>query len=556
MRSKSLRRLFLSWFAATPLIIFLSLPCALSAQKFYPDDPLEKEPPPMHVNDARFRKLNDYVDLFQNILAKPGERQPEPKQLRRDSNLQLIRAQSANTLGEVPDSAWFTNRIGSRPMTVEEVVRGPGSSGPPSADGKWTIVSAKTEGVTPGFRIVDSAGRAYLLKFDPAGHAEMATGADVIGSAFFHAIGYNVPENYLVTVDPDRLVIGEGTTVTDIEGNKRPMTRGDVVLSLLNVPRNRQGFFRGVASRLIPGKILGEFRYYGTRSDDPNDIIDHEHRRELRGYFVFCAWLNHSDSRAINTLDSLVEENGVKFVKHYLIDFGSILGSASVVSNSARDGNAYLWEFKPALAQMFTLGLYTPRWMRANFEKSPALGMIQYPDSDPERFKPNYPSPAFQNRLPDDEFWAAKKVMAFTNEQIRAAVQLAQYSNPDDTELLTNYLIGRRDRIGRTYFAKVLPLDNFRVEDRQLKFEDLAAKHNFRAAGEYKAEWSRFDNNSGAHTAIAGAMSFQLPEPAQSAAAGSYFAAKISGEDAAKTVTVYLRKEQNQFKVVGIDRTW
>jgi hypothetical protein len=182
--------------------------------------------------------------------------------------------------------------------------------------------------------------------------------------------------------------------------------------------------------------------------------------------------------------------------------------------------------------------------------------MIEYPDSDPERFKPNYPSPAFQNRLPDDEYWAAKKVMAFTNEQIAAVVKLAQYSDPADTELLTDYLIGRRDRIGRTYFAKVLPLDNFRVEDRQLKFEDLAAKYNFRPAGEYKAEWSRFDNNSGAHTAIAGAMNFQLPEPAQSAVAGSYFAAKISGEDAAKTVTVYLRKEQNQFKVVGIDRTW
>jgi hypothetical protein len=94
------------------------------------------------------------------------------------------------------------------------------------------------------------------------------------------------------------------------------------------------------------------------------------------------------------------------------------------------------------------------------------------------------------------------------------------------------------------------------VEDRQLKFEDLAAKYNFRPAGEYKAEWSSFDNNSGAHTAIAGAMNFQLPEPVQTAAAGSYFAAKISGEDVAKTVTVYLRKEQNQFKVVGIDRTW
>jgi hypothetical protein len=51
-----------------PLVVVLFLPCVLGAQKFYPDDPLEKEPPPMHGDAARFRKLNDYVDQFQNIL--------------------------------------------------------------------------------------------------------------------------------------------------------------------------------------------------------------------------------------------------------------------------------------------------------------------------------------------------------------------------------------------------------------------------------------------------------------------------------------------------------
>ena len=65
-----------------------------------------------------------------------------------------------------------------------------------------------------------------------------------------------------------------------------------------------------MASRFIEGKLAGPFNYQGMRSDDPNDIVPHEDRRELRGLGVFAAWLNHHDTRAINSMDSLVVENG------------------------------------------------------------------------------------------------------------------------------------------------------------------------------------------------------------------------------------------------------
>ena len=244
----------------------------------------------------------------------------------------------------------------------------------------------------------------------------------------------------------------------------------------------------------------------------------------------------------------------MKFVRHYLIDFGSILGSASVVSNSARDGNAYLWDFKPAVAQMLTLGIYTPPWMRVRYKRSRALGMLEYPSFDPERFKPNYPSPAFENRLPDDEFWAAKKVMAFTDEQIRAVVKSAQYSNPTDEKLLGNYLIGRRDKIGRTYFAKVLALDRFRVKENELKFDDLEVTYGFRDSRNYSVEWSHFDNESEKHTPIRDATGLQLPKQINDGNEEAYFTSRISAE--AKTVTVYLRKETGALKVVGVERSW
>ena len=68
------------------------------------------------------------------------------------------------------------------------------------------------------------------------------------------------------------------------------------------------GKYRVLVSRFADGKPLGNFRYYGTRPDDPNDIVPHEHRRELRAARVFGAWLNHDDSRGVNSLDMLVTE--------------------------------------------------------------------------------------------------------------------------------------------------------------------------------------------------------------------------------------------------------
>ena len=44
-----------------------------------------------------------------------------------------MRALNVNTLDEVPDSSWFINRIGVRPMSIAEILRGANTFDPAEA---------------------------------------------------------------------------------------------------------------------------------------------------------------------------------------------------------------------------------------------------------------------------------------------------------------------------------------------------------------------------------------------------------------------------------------
>lgn len=518
------------------------VPLELAARKFYGDDPVLMEPPPRGAEKIRGRKFSDYYDFFYTSFGNPSKR---------DSKMPVRKAGGVNTLDEAMESTWWQRRHYYNPATVDELVRGPGNQNAPSTEGAWTVISAKNEGITPGFTIQDARGRKYYIKFDPMQFPDISTAPDVLVSKFFYALGYNVPENYIVEFDVRRLVVAEGTQLKDKLGKSREMTHRDVTEIMMNVPRSRNGKFRAVASLAIEGDWAGPFRYWGTRKDDPNDTVPHEHRRDLRGLSVACAWLNHDDSRSINTVDFVENANGVKFIRHYLLDFGSTLGSATDKANSPRSGFEYLWEFKPALRQFLSLGLYVPAWMTASYPNIPSVGRFEYEKFDPLTWKPEYPNPAFQNCRPDDAFWMAKQIMALTDEQIRAIVKTGQYSDPKAESWVIECLIKRRDKIGRAHFGRVLPIDRFAIDGGKLKFENLAVRHGFEKEPAYTITWTEFDNDRETHTEIRGASGSGVPESGR-----QYIAAKIHAGDERKAVVVYLRATGRSREVVGIERSW
>ena len=419
-----------------------------AAPRFFPDDPIwEDDDKAFDASGAAEQEDSNGYDFVIHTFLRPGDRR-------------AVRAMNINTLDEVPDSSWFTNRIGRREMPLEEIVRGPDREGSSIAIENWIVSGGKGSGLQPGFRMRDPSGQLYQIEVDPTSNPELATGAEMIGTAFYHAFGYHTVEVYLAELDASKLTIAENARIRDpLTGRQRALVKRDLDDVFRRAARMPNGRYRVLVSRFAPGKPLGNFRYYGTRPDDPNDIVPHEHRRELRGARVFGAWLNHDDSRGVNSLDMLETTNGRGYIKHYMFDFGSTLGSGTVFPQRHRAGNEYIYEPAPGWKTLATLGLYVRPWMLIEYPEVPeSVGRFEGDAFDPEAWRPEYPNPAFDNMRSDDAFWAARIVARFNNATIRAVVEKARYSDPRATTYMTETLIKRRDKVLRTWLNSVNPV--------------------------------------------------------------------------------------------------
>jgi hypothetical protein len=524
-----------------------------AAPRFFPDDPIALDND--HLLDASGTKEmegSNAYDFAENTFFQPGDRAD-------------VRAANVNTLDEVPDSMWFTNRIGRQPMTVKEIARGPNQLNIASID-EWIIVREKSSGITPGYRVEDPAGKLYQVKLDPPSNPEMASAAEVIGAAIYHALGYNVVQGYIVEIDPSRIVISPKATTVDMSGRKRAMTPRDVERLLARGARLPNGKYRATLSRFAEGENRGYFKYYGTRPDDPNDIHPHEHRRELRANRVFAAWLNHDDSRGINSLDMLETADGKKYIRHYMFDFGSIMGSGSTVAQRPRAGNEYILEWAPALKTLATLGLYVRPWIRTKYwEGAKSVGRFEADAFEPIKWRPEYPNPAFDNMRADDAFWAARLVARFSDDAIRAIVAKARYSEPGAADHIAATLIRRRDKVLRTWLTQINPLSEAALSaDGVLTFRNDAVDARVASpVTRYTLTWSRFDNSANS----------LVGDPTQTTATEARAAAPpalVNGAEfvsvAVRTVhpeypqwdtpvTFTFRRTPTGWRAIGVDRT-
>ena len=154
--------------------------------------------------------------------------------------------------------------------------------------------------------------------------------------------------------------------------------------------------------------------------------------------------------------------------------------------------------------------------------------------------------------LPDDAFWAAKQVAAFTDEEIRALVRSGRLSDPRAEQWIAECLMRRRDKIVRAFVPRLLPVDRFRVEQGRLEFDIIG--EGIVEPPRHTVRWLRGRSGKPARD-IPGSFGTKLPLGYEQLAADELLVAHIYSSDA-RAVRVYIRLQPDTAQVVGIERTW
>ena len=537
--------------AAGSLLVGVLAVAHTAEQKFLADDPLAREPETQDASGAQEWEIHLFYDLTYNLFVTPG-RIPAG-----------IRAGNVNTVDEVPDSSWFTNRIGTRPLTADEVVRGP-VAGPAPAPAKWIITREKSAGAAPGFTAEDATGQTWFVSFDAAANPEGATGEVVVATKIFWALGYNQVEYFLTAMSPATMEISPKATKRRPSGARTPLTQSDVREIMEKAHRQADGSYRTAAGRMLPGKVLGGFKYQGTRPDDPNDVVPHEHRRELRALRVFGAWTNLTDMKAGNTLDTVVTDGGRGVVRHYLQDVGSTFGVGANGPHDWNEGWEHVYDGSPSRRRLFTLGFGFSPWQTADYEPYPAVGRFEADAFAPETWKPRAPTAAYYEMRDDDAFWAARRVMSFSDDLIRAIIKTGEFSDAQAEKYLGDVLIKRRDKIGRTYLTKINPIVDPALDaSGVLSFGNAAVQHRLaEPPASYRAAWSTFDNATGESRPLGQTTGARAPIQAPSglpAAPGAYVRVDLSADHPnhpswKEPVRAYFVRQSTGWKLVGLER--
>lgn len=551
-------------FAISGALLAASLGCSPSEPRFALREPLRRD------TDLRAFRAPCRVDEEGNKLCAPQEYvsplvwdgadnmvfRPLAESFAVEGSPE---AQNANALDEVADSAWFTGRLGARPFDIEELKRGACTheqllEPDTAAAGSWLIDKGKANGASPGFRVKLEKQGKYLFKSDDP-VPERPSAASVIGAAAYHAAGFYTSCEQVVYFDPAVLKLAPGLRSAANFQAAKAFDREALDKILNKLPRH-EGRVRMQASAWLPGRPLGPFRYEGTRDDDPNDIIPHEHRRELRGGRLLAAWLDHFDAREQNTMDSWITEGKAPDapgrVIHYYLDTSDCLGSEWAWDGiSRRLGRSYVFDWGDVSSDFVTLGLRRRSWELV--QRTPGrelFGYFEYEHFVPEDWKMEYPNAAFSRMTERDGAWMARILARFSPEMVQALAELGRFSDPGNTAHITRILEARLQRILLRYLTRLPPITDLRVSGNELCGLDLARARKLEAPASYRYAARDGASALAVRSADAGQLCVALRHSAE-----QYRRIEITSSRAKGPLVAHLYDlGEKGFKLVGLER--
>ncbi|MGH1365673.1 MAG: hypothetical protein ACRBF0_19075 [Calditrichia bacterium] len=431
---------------------FLLCNCAGNSWQFKDTAPVwridDQKPIPL-PGSTRYIRMDYY---FEVLIRRPAGTN--------FSTAPIEQAQDVNSYDHIPQSSWYTPRLGYRTVSPEELSQGPELIGPPQLPVR--VVRAKHLGSNPGFIIADNRDRLYLVKFDPPDFPGIETTTAQIVNRLFWGFGYNVPEDYLFKFTSADMSVDSTAHIS----------QEDVLLVFNTVAPPVNGIYRATASLLIDGVYLGPIADSGVRKDDPNDRIPHENRRILRGLRVFGAFTNQTDIRIDNSLDVYEGLVGEGFVKHYLLDFGEAFGGHGAGHERLWDGYEHIFSFKQMIENLATLGLKKEPWESLEFTPWTSVGAFEAEVFDPGKWKETYPFKPIQNALADDNYWAAKIVASLTPAHFQMLVDSADYPEEGAADYIVDTLNKRQKKVVEYFYNQVSPLEFYSRDADVLTLED------------------------------------------------------------------------------------
>ena len=406
------------------------------------------------------------------------------------------------SVDEVPDSSWFTNRIeavterslelgGCRPDQLLDPAT--------ATDGSWVIDKGKMEGSTPGFRISVPGKGKYMIKMESLDdQPERECAGAVVGAAIFHAVGYNTACEQTLYVRPSVFRLTPGLRSKMNFEDAKPFDRRALDALFAKSPR-RGDRIRVEASAWLPGHTIGPYRAEGTRDDDPNDVVPHEDRRELRGMRVLAAWVGRTDTREDNALDTWISDDPRRpdsspgHVVHYQLDTSEAFGGDwpwAPPAIARRLGMAYLIDWADFAKDFVSLGASLEPWEDLTPVKGHEIfGYWQLASFDPAKWKNEYPNSAYSRMTERDAAWMARILARFTPDMLHTLAQMADFTDPAQTTYFEHVLTGRLDKIYERYLLRLSPIADVRVGPGDaLCGVDLAEWRGVRPASAFRYE--------------------------------------------------------------------